>query len=158
MPLNVLYESPVGFALFQVLDEGKVKDVSNVENLFSDPSQLSGVLELKKFKKFTDQVEATQAAVSLTEGLIYMYRFFIWKWLNRKNCQISEKDVEKTGKRGRTGHFGGGRYKVRGYHPRKSRNWVHSFTRNSRINPRNSGTPKWADWNSRVRKVRIVQI
>ena len=68
MPLNVLYESPVGFALFQVLDEGKIKDVSNVENLFSDPSQLSGVLELKKFKKFTDQVEATQAAVSLTEG------------------------------------------------------------------------------------------
>lgn len=70
MPLNVLYESPVGFALFQVLDEGKIKDVSNVENLFSDPSQLSGVLELKKFKKFTDQVEATQAAVSLTEGKI----------------------------------------------------------------------------------------
>ena len=68
MPLNVLYESPVGFALFQVLDEGKIKDISNVETLFSDPTQLSGVLQLKKFKKFTDQVEATQAAVSLTEG------------------------------------------------------------------------------------------
>ena len=68
MPLKVLYESPVGFALFEVLDEGKVKDVSDVESLFSDPSQLSGVLQLVKFKKFTDQVEATQAAVSLTEG------------------------------------------------------------------------------------------
>lgn len=70
MPLNVLYESPVGFALFQVLDEGKIKDIDAVESLFSDPSQLSGVLQLKKFKKFTDQVEATQAAVSLTEGTL----------------------------------------------------------------------------------------
>jgi len=68
MPLNVLYESPVGFALFQVLDEGRIAEVDDVNELFKDPSQLSGVLQLKKFKKFTDQVEATQAAVSLTEG------------------------------------------------------------------------------------------
>ena len=69
MPLNVLYESPVGFALFSVLDEGKFKEVSDVQSIFSDPSSLSGVLQLKKFKKFTDQVEATGAAVALTEGL-----------------------------------------------------------------------------------------
>ena len=68
MPLNVLYESPVGFALFSVLDEGKFKEVSDVQAIFSDPSSLSGVLQLKKFKKFTDQVEATGAAVALTEG------------------------------------------------------------------------------------------
>jgi len=89
MPLNVLYESPVGFALFQVLDEGKVKDVSNVENLFSDPSQLSGVLELKKFKKFTDQVEATQAAVSLTEGKIA-------KSLKKMLKKLVKEDVQDT--------------------------------------------------------------
>lgn len=70
MPLNVLYESPVGFALFSVLDEGKFKEVSDVQSIFSDPSSLSGVLQLKKFKKFTDQVEATGAAVALTEGKI----------------------------------------------------------------------------------------
>lgn len=70
MPLNVLYESPVGFALFSVLDEGKFKEVSDVQQIFSDPSSLSGVLQLKKFKKFTDQVEATGAAVALTEGKI----------------------------------------------------------------------------------------
>merc|ERR1712227_784297 len=89
MPLNVLYESPVGFALFQVLDEGKIKDVSNVENLFSDPSQLSGVLELKKFKKFTDQVEATQAAVSLTEGKIA-------KSLKKMLKKLVKEDVQDT--------------------------------------------------------------
>merc|ERR1711976_1147602 len=89
MPLNVLYESPVGFALFQVLDEGKVKDVSNVENLFSDPSQLSGVLELKKFKKFADQVEATQAAVSLTEGKIA-------KSLKKMLKKLVKEDVQDT--------------------------------------------------------------
>jgi len=89
MPLNVLYESPVGFALFQVLDEGKIKDVSNVENLFSDPSQLSGVLELKKFKKFTDQVEATQAAVSLTEGKIA-------KSLKKMLKKLVKEEVQET--------------------------------------------------------------
>merc|ERR1712168_483310 len=68
--LNVLYESPVGFALFSVLDEGKLKEVDDVQSIFSDPSSLSGVLQLKKFKKFTDQVEATGAAVALTEGKI----------------------------------------------------------------------------------------
>merc|ERR1712127_151113 len=51
-----------------VLDEGRIAEVDDVNELFKDPSQLSGVLQLKKFKKFTDQVEATQAAVSLTEG------------------------------------------------------------------------------------------
>ena len=50
------------------MDEGKIAEVDDVNELFKDPSQLSGVLQLKKFKKFTDQVEATQAAVSLTEG------------------------------------------------------------------------------------------
>merc|ERR1711935_475696 len=70
MPLNVLYESPVGFALFSVLDEGKFKEVSDVQSIFADPSSLGGVLQLKKFKKFTDQVEATGAAVALTEGKI----------------------------------------------------------------------------------------
>merc|ERR1712168_327473 len=68
--LNVLYESPVGFALFSVLDEGKLKEVDDVKSIFDDPSSLSGVLQLKKFKKFTDQVEATGAAVALTEGKI----------------------------------------------------------------------------------------
>jgi nucleolar protein 58 len=70
MPLNVLYESPVGFALFSVLDEGKLKEVDDVKSIFDDPSSLSGILQLKKFKKFTDQVEATGAAVALTEGKI----------------------------------------------------------------------------------------
>ena len=68
MSLNVLYESPVGFALFSILDEGKLKEVDDVKSIFDDPSSLSGILQLKKFKKFTDQVEATGAAVALTEG------------------------------------------------------------------------------------------
>jgi nucleolar protein 58 len=72
MPVNVLYESPVGFALFSVLDEGKLKEVKDVQSIFDEGniSNLSGVLQLKKFKKFTDQVEATGAAVALTEGKI----------------------------------------------------------------------------------------
>lgn len=73
MPLNVLYESPVGFALFSVLDEGKFKEVSDVQSIFADPSSLGGVLQLKKFKKFTDQVEATGAAVALTEGELTLF-------------------------------------------------------------------------------------
>ena len=112
MPLNVLYESPVGFALFSVLDEGKFKEVSDVQSIFSDPSSLSGVLQLKKFKKFTDQVEATGAAVALTEGL-FRNNIKILKFkISRKNCQALEENAEKVGRRRGPGSAGSRRFKI----------------------------------------------
>ena len=32
----VLFESPAGYALFKVLDEGKLKDVDNLHAAFAD--------------------------------------------------------------------------------------------------------------------------
>merc|ERR1712123_447358 len=61
MPLNVLYESPVGFALFSVLDEGKFKEVGAVHEV---PGLLPAPALLKTVNGGASLTVGTSAIVS----------------------------------------------------------------------------------------------
>eukprot|EP01083_Nonionella_stella_P260683 888495_1 len=66
----ILFESSVGFSLFRVLDENKLK-LSNVENIykeFDSSSKRSKLIELHAFKPFKDMDEARDAAKCIGEG------------------------------------------------------------------------------------------
>jgi nucleolar protein 58 len=39
----VLFETPAGYALFQVSDEKKLKKVENIQDLFETPEKASGM-------------------------------------------------------------------------------------------------------------------
>merc|ERR1712054_376308 len=64
----VLLETAAGFGLFKVLDEGKVKDASDLSKDFETPEKASKMVKLKKFSKFTDQEDALVAATAMVEG------------------------------------------------------------------------------------------
>ncbi|CAN6226483.1 unnamed protein product [Urochloa humidicola] len=64
----VLFETPAGFALFKVLDEGKL---SHVEDLWKDFTSLDSarkVVELKAFNKFENTSDALSAATLLIDS------------------------------------------------------------------------------------------
>merc|ERR1712216_649717 len=64
----VLLETAAGFGLFKVLDEGKVKDATDLSKDFETPEKAGKMVKLKKFSKFTDQEDAMAAATALIEG------------------------------------------------------------------------------------------
>merc|ERR1712054_398861 len=64
----VLLETAAGFGLFKVLDEGKVKDASDLSKDFETPEKAAKMVKLKKFSKFSDQEDALAAATAMVEG------------------------------------------------------------------------------------------
>mmetsp|Transcript_15754 Transcript_15754/g.42305 ORF Transcript_15754/g.42305 Transcript_15754/m.42305 type:complete len:476 (+) Transcript_15754:53-1480(+) len=66
----VLYETPGGFALFNVLDEAKVRNVDDLHKSFESPKEAQKVVALKKFVPFEDATEAVAAAASVIEGKV----------------------------------------------------------------------------------------
>lgn len=64
----LLYETPGGIALFKVLDESKVKNIEDVQKIFSNPSQLSSAIQLKTFKKFQNTQEALKTCTAIVES------------------------------------------------------------------------------------------
>ena len=64
----VLFETPAGFALFKVLDQGKITDAKTIESNFLSAKKAQNVIKLKSFEKFANTAEATKAAVELVEG------------------------------------------------------------------------------------------
>merc|ERR1712072_1241689 len=64
----VLLETAAGFGLFKVLDEGKVKDATDLSKDFETPEKASKMVKLKNFSKFTDQEYALVAATAMVEG------------------------------------------------------------------------------------------
>mmetsp|Transcript_3133 Transcript_3133/g.4010 ORF Transcript_3133/g.4010 Transcript_3133/m.4010 type:complete len:525 (-) Transcript_3133:198-1772(-) len=66
----VLFETPAGFALFKVLDSGKLKttDVDELYKCFETPEKASEMVKLKAFSAFEDTVDAVGAATGLIEG------------------------------------------------------------------------------------------
>jgi len=66
----VLFETPAGFALFKVLDEGKLKktDVEDLHKCFETPEKASEMVKLKAFSAFENTVDAVGAATGLIEG------------------------------------------------------------------------------------------
>ncbi|QCD88582.1 nucleolar protein 58 [Vigna unguiculata] len=64
----VLFETPAGFALFKVLDEGKLSKVEDLWKDFSSADTARQVVKLKAFSKFENTSEALEAATLLIDG------------------------------------------------------------------------------------------
>ncbi|KAL9296392.1 hypothetical protein ACSQ67_022288 [Phaseolus vulgaris] len=64
----VLFETPAGFALFKVLDEGKLSKVEDLWTNFSSADTARQVVKLKAFSKFENTSEALEAATLLIDG------------------------------------------------------------------------------------------
>ncbi|XP_050223822.1 probable nucleolar protein 5-1 [Mercurialis annua] len=64
----VLFETPAGFALFKVLDEGKLSKVEDLSKEFATADSARKVVKLKAFSKFENTSEALEAATKIIEG------------------------------------------------------------------------------------------
>lgn len=64
----VLFETPAGFALFKVLDEGKLSKAENIWKEFTSSDSARKVVKLKAFSKFENTSEALSAATLLIDS------------------------------------------------------------------------------------------
>ncbi|KAK4393813.1 putative nucleolar protein 5-2 [Sesamum angolense] len=64
----LLFETPPGFALFKVLDEGKLSKVEDLGKEFATPDSARQVVKLKAFSKFENTSEALSAATLLIDS------------------------------------------------------------------------------------------
>ncbi|KAK1287154.1 putative nucleolar protein 5-2 [Acorus calamus] len=64
----VLFETPAGFALFKVLDEGKLSKVEDLWKDFSSPDSARQVVKLKAFSKFENTADALSTASQLIDS------------------------------------------------------------------------------------------
>uniref|UniRef100_M4F4V7 Nucleolar protein 58 n=1 Tax=Brassica campestris TaxID=3711 RepID=M4F4V7_BRACM len=64
----LLFETPAGFAVFKVLDEGKLSNVEDLGNVFSSAESARKMVKLKAFDKFDNTSEALEAVAKLLEG------------------------------------------------------------------------------------------
>ncbi|KAL6542553.1 Ribosomal RNA processing protein 1 A [Orobanche minor] len=64
----LLFETPAGFALFKVLDEGKLSKVEDLGKEFCTPDSARQVVKLKAFSKFENTSEALSAATLLIDS------------------------------------------------------------------------------------------
>jgi nucleolar protein 58 len=87
----VLFETPAGYSLLKVLDEGKL---SEPENLFREfESNALGVVNLHAFHKFEDTTAAVAAATALVEGKMdKSLKKFLKKHLVGKELELGVSD------------------------------------------------------------------
>jgi len=64
----VLFETPAGYALFKVNDEGALQKADNVFKHFGSVEDAQKIVTLKAFHKFDNTTEALSAATALVEG------------------------------------------------------------------------------------------
>ncbi|KAG6427607.1 hypothetical protein SASPL_111853 [Salvia splendens] len=64
----LLFETPAGFALFKVLDEGKLSKVEDLSKEFASPDSARQVVKLRAFSKFENTADALSAATQLIES------------------------------------------------------------------------------------------
>ena len=57
-----------GYALFKVLDEGKLKDVENIWKEFESPAKANALLQLQGFQAFKGTKDALAATTALIDG------------------------------------------------------------------------------------------
>jgi nucleolar protein 58 len=96
----VLFETPAGFALFQVLDEGKVQKVDTLFKKFQDISSAKKIVSLKSFKKFEGTTEALNTTTALLESkMSSSLKKFIKKNVVSKDAQhklaVADKKLGK---------------------------------------------------------------
>lgn len=89
----VLFETAAGYALFNVLDEGKITDVKSVDEMFSNSSKLSKNIKLKSFENFKDTNEALVAATAIVESkLDKKLKKFLKKQMADKESKLAVCD------------------------------------------------------------------
>ncbi|KAJ9554749.1 hypothetical protein OSB04_009363 [Centaurea solstitialis] len=66
--MNLLFETPAGFAIFKVLDQGKLSKVDDLWKEFSSADAARQVVKLKAFSKFENTSEALAAATLLIDS------------------------------------------------------------------------------------------
>lgn len=64
----VLFETPAGYAVFKLLDEGKLAKSDSLYEDFETIDKAKNVVKLRSFVKFEDTTEALGAATALVEG------------------------------------------------------------------------------------------
>ncbi|KAF5739516.1 nucleolar protein 5-1 [Tripterygium wilfordii] len=64
----VLFETPAGFALFKVLDEGRLSKVEDLWKEFSTADSARQVVKLKAFSKFENTSEALEAVTKIIDS------------------------------------------------------------------------------------------
>lgn len=64
----LLFETPAGFALFKVLDEGKLSKVEDMWQQFASPESAREMVKLKAFSKFDNTADALAATSLLIDS------------------------------------------------------------------------------------------
>jgi len=64
----VLFETPAGYAVFKLMDEGKLAKSDSLYEDFETIDKARDVVKLKQFQKFEDTTEALSAATAAVEG------------------------------------------------------------------------------------------
>ncbi|KAM0869348.1 hypothetical protein ACQ4PT_040723 [Festuca glaucescens] len=90
----VLFETPAGFALFKVLNEGKLSKVEDLWQEFTTPALARKVVELKAFNKFENTSDALSAATLIidskpTKGL----RKFLQKHCDGETLAVADSKL-----------------------------------------------------------------
>ncbi|XBI71554.1 hypothetical protein VPH35_065749 [Triticum aestivum] len=90
----VLFETPAGFALFKVLNEGKLDKVEDLWKEFTTSDRARKVVELKAFNKFENTSDALSAATLIidskpTKGL----RKFLQKHCDGETLAIADSKL-----------------------------------------------------------------
>eukprot|EP01120_Amphizonella_sp_Union-15-10_P013234 TRINITY_DN6120_c0_g1_i1.p1 TRINITY_DN6120_c0_g1~~TRINITY_DN6120_c0_g1_i1.p1 ORF type:complete len:480 (-),score=102.93 TRINITY_DN6120_c0_g1_i1:97-1536(-) len=92
----VLFETPAGFALFQLLDEDKLNS-QNLASHFEDAEKAKKLLVLKHFTKFEDTTEALKSATSVIEGkLPSNLKRFLRKHAKGQKLAVGESALGRT--------------------------------------------------------------
>eukprot|EP01104_Vermistella_antarctica_P012224 TRINITY_DN34_c0_g1_i1.p1 TRINITY_DN34_c0_g1~~TRINITY_DN34_c0_g1_i1.p1 ORF type:complete len:540 (-),score=252.41 TRINITY_DN34_c0_g1_i1:88-1707(-) len=66
----VLFETPAGYALFKVLDEGKIAESKDLTKDFETLEKAQKIVSLKHFSKFSSTTDALEAATALVESKV----------------------------------------------------------------------------------------
>jgi nucleolar protein 58 len=66
----ILFETPAGFALFKLHDEGKLEKVDKLYENFADLSKTKRLVSLDNFRKFANTDEAVKATTAIIEGVV----------------------------------------------------------------------------------------
>jgi len=64
----VLFETPAGYAVFKLMDEGKLAKSDSLYEDFESIDKARNLVQLKQFQKFEDTTEALSAATAAVEG------------------------------------------------------------------------------------------
>ncbi|KAI8576899.1 hypothetical protein K450DRAFT_254828 [Umbelopsis ramanniana AG] len=85
----VLYETAAGFALFKLVDDGKMEKPENIWKDFQTAEQANKTVKLKAFQKFENTTDALSAVTGIVEGKLPKN---LKKFLE---TEISDKEMKK---------------------------------------------------------------